>query len=111
MTKKRKRRDAIQEWVEYQDHVFVRGYWAGRVPPILLGKRPNKVGYLILAAGTLTVLVVMLRILESVVVGGPLQLDSSNMVEIGCLAALSVLMIASGVALLRGPRRGKRSGR
>jgi hypothetical protein len=110
MGKKRKQRDAIEEWIEYQDHIFDPGYWAGRIPPGLLGKRPNKGGYLLVAAGTINLALLLVPLLASAVASGTLRFDWSGVLAIGFFGGLSALLIASGIVLLRDPRRGSRSG-
>ncbi len=109
MAKKRKQPDAIEAWVEYQDQKFDRGYWAGRVSPFWPGKRPNTAGYYLLAAGIFSVAALLLAMLASAAVSGTLQLDWSGMLAIGFFGGSGALSIASGVAVLRKPRRGNRT--
>ena len=52
--KKRKKENGIDRFIEWQEHQYDPGYWTrGRIPPFLLGKRPNKMGYTILVLGFL----------------------------------------------------------
>ena len=52
--KKRKKENGIDRFIEWQEHQYDPGYWTGgRIPPYLLGKRPNKMGYTWLVLGFL----------------------------------------------------------
>jgi hypothetical protein len=48
----------FQEWQETQ---YLPGYWlGGNIPPYITGKRPNKYGYVLLASGLASGLIVAL---------------------------------------------------
>jgi hypothetical protein len=63
-------------------------------------------GFAVLAFGIFTMAALVLPILASVVVTGTFQLDRSGMLAIGFFGGLGALTIASGIAVLRKPRRG-----
>jgi hypothetical protein len=109
MAKKRKQPDAIEAWIEYQDHKFDPGYWAGRISPFSPGRRPNRSGYYLLAVGIFMMAALVLPILASVVATGTFGLDWSGMLAIGFFGGFAALSIASGLAVLRKPRRGNRT--
>ena len=89
--KKRKKENGIDRFIEWQEHQYDPGYWTGgRIPPFLLGKRPNKMGYTYLVLG-------FLLLISSVV---------SREVIMFLLAAG---LIAVGLVLLRPDK--KRSGK
>ncbi|NIN67266.1 MAG: hypothetical protein GTO63_21720 [Anaerolineae bacterium] len=111
MGKRRKRKTSIDDWVEWQDHIFVPGYWTGgRIPPFLLGKRPNKVGYILLAQGLFCLTVLALWFGVWLARSEPpwtLDLEWNNVLALAFLGGVGALQIASGVALLRKPRSKK----
>jgi len=91
--KKRKKENGIDRFIEWQEHQYDPGYWTGgRIPPFLLGKRPNKMGYTILVLGFLYLII-------SIVTGEVIM----------CL--LAPVVIAVGVVLLRPDKKksGKKS--
>jgi len=56
--KKRKKENGIDRFIEWQEHQYDPGYWTrGRIPPYLLGKRPNKMGYTWLVLGFLWLII------------------------------------------------------
>ena len=88
--KKRKKENGIDRFIEWQENQYNPGYWTGgKIPPYLLGKRPNKMGYSYLVLG-------LLLLISSIV---------SREVMMFLLAAV---LIAGGVVLLRPDK--KRSG-
>ena len=93
---KRKRQNGIDNFIEWQDNQFNPGYWTGgRMPPFLLGKRPNRMGYSYLVMGILMLLIsVSLLIAQSF-------FWAAIMFFIACVP------IASGIALLRSPKKVK----
>ncbi len=80
--------DPLREWKDWQDHQYLPGYWVGgRIPPILLGRRPNKFGYVLIASGIGTCLLAGVQFilngsrvdwgeLLTVLLGGLLQLGA-----------------------------------
>jgi hypothetical protein len=107
MGKRRKRRSSIDDWVEWQDHIFVPGYWVGgRIPPFLRGKRPNKVGYILLAQGIFCLVVPVLFCGLGLTRSQRMwSLDSEwiNVVALAAVLGVGCLQVAAGVALLRKP--------
>src|SRR5659263_3993 len=86
--------DPLREWKDWQDHQYLPGYWVGgKIPPFLLGKRPNRFGYLLVAGGIGACLFVALRL----VLMGP-RLDWGETV-FALLFAL--LQLGAGISLLR----------
>lgn len=86
--------DGLGNWIDWQKHQYLPGYWVGgKVPPYLPGKRPNKFGYLLLATGIGTFLIVGLRALLSGANADPL--------EIGYSVLFAALQVGAGVSLLK----------
>lgn len=53
----------IQRFLEWQEKQYLPGYYTGgRIPPIFYGKRPNKLGYLLLLTGSATLIMVGLAL-------------------------------------------------
>ncbi len=87
-------RDGLGNWIDWQDHQYLPAYWVGgKVPPNLLGKRPNKFGYLLLATGVGTLLIAGVRVLLSGANPDP--------VEIGYPVLFAALQVGAGVSLLK----------
>jgi hypothetical protein len=91
---------AFQEW---QDHQYVEGYYVGgKIPPFLLGKRPNRFGYGLVASGVLSSLAITLAALSQS------RFDVRTLWSLGFFFGMliSALQLLAGVALLRkSPKR------
>lgn len=86
---------ALQEW---QDHQYVEGYYVGgKIPPFILGKRPNRFGYGLVASGILLILTIILAALSQS------RFDMDTLWPLGFFLGvlIGVLQLAAGVALLR----------
>lgn len=88
---------AWRDFREWQEKQYLPGYWVGgKVPPILLGKRPNRFGYVLLAIGVLSGFGLSLSLLSGA--GYDLGATAFNLV-------LTALFLLAGATLLRKPRR------
>jgi hypothetical protein len=96
MTKKRRDPDPFSQIREAQDHNLDPGYFTGaRFHPMYRSNRPNRVGWVLIAIGGLTVLVLPSMILRS----------TQPVIGIITVGAMAVLLLAAGVRLVRGPRK------
>lgn len=104
--------DGLRRWREWLDHQYDPGYYTGgRVPPELLGTRPNPYGYvLVLSGGLLLAFMSYAAIVAATAARGP---DWLSLTQSAVAAALGALMLASGLRLLRRdpPHRPERSPR
>ncbi len=96
-------RDAIQEFAEWQDHQYDPGYWTGgRIPPYLLGKRPNKMGYVLIAIALFTLMVAIFVTLTNIQNGSlSFESDATIIGSLVLMYGLVVLMLVSGASLVR----------
>ncbi len=88
---------AFQEW---QDHQYVEGYYVGgKIHPFLLGKRPNRFGYSLVASGVLSILAIILAALSQ----NGFDVRTLWSLEFFFGMLISALQLVAGVALLRKP--------
>jgi hypothetical protein len=90
--------DAVRDWAEWLDHQYDPGYYVGgRIPPLLrrTGRR-SPYGYVLLAGGGLTLILVILFILH-----GPGLSVPGTGVGLG----IAALEVGAGLRLARGRRR------
>ena len=100
-------RDPVATWRGWLDHQYDPGYWVGeRVPPIVLGPRPNPLGYLLVLLGSLGIGVLAVG---WAVGHGPAG-DGSPVLGTLAYGAAMVLLITAGLALLRPRTRPTRRG-
>lgn len=84
-----------QEWGEHQ---YVEGYYVGgRIPPWYKGRHRSGLGYLLLLGGVLMLLGPGLGAL----LGGA---DASSAVALIVSVTLGILLLASGLSVLRRPK-------
>jgi hypothetical protein len=82
--------DPFHDIKEWQDHRYDPGYFTGgRVHPVLRGRRPNKYGWVLMATGLLSVLIL-----------GAAVRTGDTWLLFG-LAASAVINLAAGTALIR----------
>ncbi len=114
MSKPKERQDPIAAMEEWHDHQYTPGYYiGGRLPPYLLGKRPNLFGCIPLAAGlSLVGIMLVATIAQSAqetgsVSGAVFDWTSllvsvpASIISIGIIA----VFILSGIKLLRKPSK------
>ena len=91
----------IQEFTEWQEKQYLPGYWVGgRIPPFLMGKRPNPYGYVLIATGFLSLLILALIVLPAFLrPRGPQPLNLVQDLAVGLFFV--VLQIVAGLYLLR----------
>lgn len=95
--------DGVGRLLDWQQHQYVEGYYTqGRIPPYLLGKRPNKFGYFLLAEG-------VLGLLLALAFSGPFWSDApraENLAMGGTIGLWAFASLLAGCWLLQPPRRG-----
>src|SRR4051794_2806321 len=94
--------DSIQEFREWQDHQYDPGYnVGGRIPPMYLGKRPNKYGYVLLLLGSLPLALVAVITILPWVQSGKLEFNWIAGSGLLVLFSFGLLRVISGIGLLR----------
>jgi hypothetical protein len=89
--------DPIGRLMEWQDHRYDVGYYlGGRIHPILLGRRPNKFGYLLIIEGSAYLLVILYPALSE-------QFDGLPLLILALLAAYPTLELSTGIKLIQRP--------
>jgi hypothetical protein len=114
MSKPKERQDPIAALEEWHDHQYTPGHYiGGRLPPYLLGKRPNLFGCVPLAAGLSMVGIMLVATIAQSMQGaspasGPvfdwtslLVSVPASIISVGIIAVL----ILSGIKLLRKPSK------
>ncbi len=86
--------DPLRDWTDWQDHQYLPGYWVGgKIPPYLLGKRPNRFGYLLIAGGIGTCLWVGLQFV--------LNGSRVDWAEVVWAIPFALLQLGAGISLVR----------
>jgi hypothetical protein len=89
--------DPIGRLMEWQDHRYDVGYYlGGRIHPILLGRRPNKFGYLLIIQGSAYLLMILYLALSE-------QFDALPFFTLALLAAYPTLELTAGIKLIQRP--------
>ena len=103
--------DAIKNFVEWQEHQYVPGYYVGgRIPYFLLGSRPNKYGYALLASGILSIGLFMIVLLGSTVFRGDMVPRNTNLLDLAPVVIIGIsgaVEMIAGICLLRRPIESK----
>jgi hypothetical protein len=98
---------ALARWGEWINHQYDPGYWTrGRIPPFFAGRRPNRLGYALLATGVMSLLILAfpaVSLLDSSLAGRRLGMEYSAAVLASLVFAFvfAVLQVSAGIALLR----------
>ncbi len=88
---------AAADWHDLQEHQYVPGHYTGnRLPPHVWQPRPGKIGYLFLALGGISTLMLLVALVVSAYAIGNVTFG----VFLGP-GLLALLLIASGYSLLR----------
>ncbi len=103
----------IQSFTEWQDHQYDPGYWTGgRIPPYLLGKRPNKMGYILIVEAVVILLMTVCMTLSSIQNSNlRSETDAAVIGTLVLMYGLFVLTLAAGISFLRKPEPQKRGGK
>ena len=75
-------------------------YTGGRIPPIFFGKRPNKFGYLLIATGSATLIVVLFALWSTLTAAA--NADSGQPLLIS--GTIGILQLVAGWRLSQGPK-------
>jgi hypothetical protein len=108
MRKPKEHKSSINTFREWQEHQYLEGYYVGgRIPPFYLGKRPNRLGYVLLASGIFFALIAALGALSWARFGDS---DPVSLISLVLIGAIAVLQLIAGARLLRKPsgKRGRR---
>lgn len=92
---------------EWQQHQYVPGYYTkGRIPPVLRGKRPNVWGWTLVVVGVLALVFALPGLMEfGRLLGVAQQQAFDALLGVSVNVVMGALLTASGIALLRRPRR------
>ncbi len=114
MDKPKERQDPIAALEEWHNHQYTPGHYiGGRLPPYLLGKRPNLYGCILLATGlSLAGIIVLDAIMRIAQGASPASGSVSNWTSLldsvpaGILSVgIIAILILSGIKLLRRPSK------
>jgi hypothetical protein len=114
MSKPKERQDPIAALEEWHDHQYDPGHYiGGRLPPYLLGKRPNLYGCILLASGLSLAGLVLFGAIMRIAQGASPVPDSipllasvpASIVGVGIIA----VQILAGIKLLRKPSKKRES--
>lgn len=95
----------VERFIEWQTHQYDVGYWTGgRIPPLYRADRPNRFGWALVVGGLMPL---------AAVLGGAAMADDraaalgqmARSPEVLLVMLVAALGVASGVRLVRGPRR------
>jgi hypothetical protein len=108
MAKPKERQDPIAALEEWHDHQYDPGHYiGGRLPPYLLGKRPNLYGCTLLASGILMAGLMLFGVIMSIAQGASSVSDSVPLVIAipGSILTIGIITveILAGIKLLRKP--------
>ena len=96
-TQKARQANGLESWVEWQEHQYVPGYYTGgRIPPYLLGRRPNRYGCLLVVMG---ILILVGGVAFGL--GGPDDEGTMGFVIYVFWGMLGILHLLAGIKLLR----------
>ena len=114
MSKPKERQAPIAALEEWHDHQYTPGHYiGGRLPPHLLGKRPNKYGCALLASGISLAGLIMLDAIVRIAQGASPFPDSMSLLVAVPASILTVGVIAipilAGIKLLRKPSKKRKS--
>ena len=91
----------MQRFLEWQEKQYLPGhYTGGRMPPIFFGKRPNKFGYLLIATGSATLIMVLFALWSTLTATA--NADSAQPLLIS--GTIGILQLVAGWRLLQRPK-------